>query len=532
MKLPLCLFTLTAACAGVEKKPVPPGGDPRLALVTEIAAARLESEKLLVEQSAMAWRNWVLGDPLDLAKPLLGHAALFSKETVSKVRALEALTADPRERRALQIFRVYLSGEIVARETAELSDQVGTLEAVATFNGADGVEHPYRELERLTANERDHQKRVALYDAALPVVDRLTPLLEQKEAITLKVLPDLGYPSYVSYAAELREADLAALGSQAETVLDQTEGVYRINMDRALRTELGLALADARRADISRFNRSVDLDAAFPADKMMARLRETLLGMGFDLSRQPGIRIDDAALPSKNPRAVCFDVKVPGDIRLSVKPVGGLSDYRALFHEAGHAEDYANVTTPVFEFRQLGDGAPTEAYAFVFESLLANPLWLADHTSLSEAKIAELVRAAAVKQLYLLRRCAGRLLFEFAWHAGFENPAAKYQAILGRAYSFAVTPDDARRYLVDHDDFFSSADYFRAWFLAAQIQARLAKEAGPRWWTSPKTGALLRSLWADGNALTVDDIAKRLGDPALELHPLLAQFTEVLVKAP
>ena len=36
--------------------------------------------------------------------------------------------------------------------------------------------------------------------------------------------------------------------------------------------------------------------------------------------------------------------------------------------------------------------------------------------------------------------------------------------------------------------------------------------------------SLLRSLWAEGNGPTVDEIARRLGDPGLELEPLLKHF--------
>ncbi len=295
-------------------------------------------------------------------------------------------------------------------------------------------------------------------------------------------------------------------------------------MDRELRTELGLPLADARRADISRFNRSPDLDAFFPADKMLARLQTTLQGLGIDLEKQANIRIDDKQLPSKNPRAVCFPVQVPGDVRLSLKPIGGVADYRALFHEAGHAEHYANTTTSVFEFQQLGDNASTEAYAFLMEGLIDNPLWLADNAGITGRKLDDFIRSSAVKKLYLLRRYAGKLLFELDTDSGPEG----YRTFLMRAYGFPVTLGDSRRYLVDRDDFLYSADYFRAWFLAAQIDEKLTQRFGARWWKSTGAGEVLKSLWASGNALSVDEVARRLGDPGLELEPLFRHFEGIL----
>ena len=233
---------------------------------------------------------------------------------------------------------MFLAGEFVGRATAPLSDKAATLQAEASFQGPDGSEHPYRELERLLAGEKDHRLRVALYDAALPVIEKLNPLLIERDTLTATLLPQLGYATPQAFSAELRRVDLAELGRSANQLLTRTEVVYLAAMDRELRVELGLPLADTRRPDISRFNRSPDLDAFFPPDKMLARLETPLHGLGIDLEKQSNIRIDDKQLPSKNPRAVCLPVQVPGDVRLSLKPIGGVADYRALFHEAGHAE--------------------------------------------------------------------------------------------------------------------------------------------------------------------------------------------------
>lgn len=528
-----------ASPATVSTMPTPvaiPAGS----LLAQVDAAREEARKLLIVQAELAWNNWVLGDPLDLAKTYLGHEQLFSQRTIELVRTLEAETKEPQRHRALGYFRVYLSGEMLSAQTAALSDEVSTIEASATFwaplgkvNGAaagsaEAIEHPYREIDRLTAAERDHHARVSLYAAATVVVDKLNPLLHEKEERIRTLLPSLGYGSYGDFGAELRSTDLTALKKTADDVLVRSEAFYRPSMERELQTELGLSLADTRRADLSRFNRSADLDAYFSADKMLPRLRETLKGLGIDLDAQSNIRIDDAPLPNKNPRAVCFNAQVPKDIRLSVKPLGGVTDYRALFHEAGHAEHYANTKTQLFEFQQLGDNAPTEAYAFVFEDLIDNPLWLADHTGLSGPKLADFVRASAVKKLYLLRRYAGKLIFELAWHAGDPDPQRLYQSVLSRAYGFPVSDDDAKRYLVDHDPFFYAADYFQAWFLAAQIEAKLRERFGERWWMLTGAGDLLKSLWAEGNGLTVDEIARRLGDPGLRIEPLLQHLEAAL----
>jgi hypothetical protein len=504
-------------------------------LASRVAGYREEARKLLMQQSELYWRNWVYGDPIDITATYAGHERLFSPEAVADVAKLAALERDPDRNRALGFLRLYLVGEIVGRAVAPLSDKAANLEADATFKTPGGVDQPYRELNRLLANEVNYQLRGQLSDAALPVVRQLNPILEEKERVTRKLLGELGFSSYDAFGAALRQADLTALAKLADDVLTSTEGLYRAAMEKETRGLLGIGLPGMRRADIPRFNRSASLDTYFPANKLIPTLKATLAGMGIDLEKQPNIRIDDAPLPKKNPRAVCFAIVVPRDIRLSVKPLGGVSDYEALFHESGHAEHWAHTQTEAFEFQQLGGNATTEAYAFVLENLLENPRWLEEKVGLTGDKRDAFVHGAAVRKLYMLRRYAGKLLFEIRWHQGAkgsEDPQALYRSVLERAYGFPVSASDAERYLVDHDAFFYSADYFRAWFLAAQIEAHLQKQLGPSWWDSPAAGKALAELWRYGNQLNVDEVAKKLGEPGVQAKPLLDHFQQLLGTRP
>ncbi len=521
------LLGVALGCAAVP--PPPKESQVKEPSLTDVVAAmRSEARALVQKQSELAWRNWVFGDPIDLAATYAGHESLFSPASMAPVRRLRDQTADPVERLALDDFRLYLAGEVIGRAVAPLSDQAQNLEAAATFQTPSGIEQPYRELNKLLANEPSYALRGQLSDAALSVVRQLAPILEEKERRTQALLSQVGFPSYAAFGAELRGADLDALSALAGKVLDDTESLYRSAMETEVQATLGISLAGMRRADVPRLDRVASLDAYFPADQMMPRLEKTLAGLGLDLPKQRAIRVDDSPLPKKNPRAVCFPIVVPTDIRLSVKPLGGLPDYEALFHETGHAEHYANSTVTLWELQQLGDGAPTEAYAFVLEDLVGDPRWLEETVGLSGEKLRAQLRGAAVRKLYMLRRYAGKLRFEIAWHAGAKDPKELYRKELSRAYAFPVSESDAERYLVDHDDFFYSADYFRAWFLAAQIEEKLVQRFGATWWHDPKAGQLLVSLWRWGNQLGVDEVAKQLGDPGLRTEPLLAKLKSAI----
>src|SRR5439155_13741233 len=99
---------------------------------------------------------------------------------------------------------------------------------------------------------------------------------------------------------------------------------------------------------------------------------------------QKNIHLDTQTRPLKSPRAFCSTIQVPDDVRLVIKPSGGVLDYEALLHEAGHAEHYGNIDrTLSFPYRCLGDAAVTESYAFLLEYLMHEPRWLHRHLGIT-----------------------------------------------------------------------------------------------------------------------------------------------------
>ena len=145
---------------------------------------------------------------------------------------------------------------------------------------------------------------------------------------------------------------------------------------------LGLGLADVRKHDIGFLFRAPHLDKFFAADRMMKVMDDTLDGLGLQLSERPNIHVDAESREKKRPRAFCSAIKVPGDVVLCIRPQGGMDDYRALFHEMGHAQHFGNVSSDMsFEFKYLGDAGLSETYAFLFDHLPGSRDWLASTSS-------------------------------------------------------------------------------------------------------------------------------------------------------
>jgi hypothetical protein len=504
------------ATAVVDAGPPAPPADPR----TLIEPLRAEARALLKTQTELYWKHWTTGEPIDLAATYANHDALFGAASVTRLQAAEAAEPDAGSRRALEHLELYLAGEHLAQAVAQIGESQAAIEGAATIT-VEGSELPFRQLEQSLAMEPSHPRRLAIAAAAAPVLARLAPLLEQRQTLLAQQLSALGYPGYEAYGARLREADLDALSTLAEQVLSQTDALYPKALAEAVHRELNLALTDVRRADLPRFFHASAVQSAFPAPQQLPRFIALLQGMGIDLQGLKAITIDARVLPRKSPRALCLAVSVPDDVRLSIKPQGGVDEAAQLFHEGAHAVALASTTTPTWELQQLGDAAVAESLARLFENLVSDPRYLAELGMTGELLDRD-VRSAAVKQLYLLRRDAALFLLERAAHGTpmLQGDALRARAreLLSRAEGVPLDDLDVSRELFHRGDFFDSADGLRARVLAGQLEQQLTTRFGDRWWHKPEAGTFLRGLWAEGTGLSATALEEHLGatlpDPA------------------
>jgi hypothetical protein len=253
---------------------------------------------------------------------------------------------------------------------------------------------------------------------------------------------------------------------------------------------------------------------------------ETLYRLGFDLSDEPNIRLDLDDRPQKSPRACVIASDPPSIVHLITRAQGGLHDYQAFLHEAGHALHYAGVDPDLpYTFRSLSrDHALTEIYSYILEAITREPAWHAEHFGLSDAEAAENAEATTFLEAALFRRYTAKLQFELEFWSRFRDDggsSAGYAERLSAATGFRYRPD---QYLSDMDAGFYSADYLRAWIRSAQLRSHLVSEIGEDWWRNPGTGELLRGLWHEGTRPSSEEIAGRLGFEPLDIAPLLHEL--------
>ncbi|MFL5354460.1 chromosome segregation protein SMC [Archangium sp.] len=497
----------------------------------EVAQLATEAEALLKAQDLLVWRYWAEGAKADMASTYVGKEALFSLDNIRKIDRVRQRTTDARELRALTALQSHFAGEYLAQQLAEENDTLAALEASLSFQ-VEGRDVRWHDLERQLANERSAPKRKALYTAATPALERLNLVLRKREERMELMLRELGYTSYESFGGELRQTDLGRLALLAEEVLQATEAPYKEVMERLSQRELGMPFTSLTRADLPRLFRPREVDGFFPKSELLLRAHGTLAGMDIDLGEMKNVRIDARDdVKRKSSRPLALGIEVPGDVRLSVRPVEGALEQARLMHEVGHALHYAFTKESRFELAKLGNTTVTEAYAALFEDLAEDPVWLEEHVGLTGKDRAAYLAATSAHKLFLIRRAAGKLLYQLALHRQQEEAVDArelYKAIIERVDEMPATDDDVARYAVEQEDFFQSADNFRAWFLAGQLQGQLKARFGPAWWHEPESGKFLRELWSHGNALSAREVAEAMGEKGIAPDVLLLRLGTTL----
>ena len=495
-----------------------------------LAELRARAEAFLVE-SRREWYECGAGlkEEVRLGEILAAYADLFARESVEAVRALARAADDEAESARLSALLGFLVFGAIRHACGDLSDRALRFETRAMVRTASGEEIPYRGSAVALLNEPDRARRTFLENARSEALGEKNGLLEEIHRVTHGMSESLGFGGYLGMMAELKPYPLEPVRDEMRRFLDRTETLYGEAMEEALRRE-GVPASSARRHDALRLFRGAAFDGLFPAEKMESSAREICAAMGLDLLAEGRVRLDVEERPRKSPRAFCAAVRAPEEVYLVIRPRGGHDDYRAFWHELGHALHFAGVAEDAgFEARRLGDNSVTEGFAMLFDHLLLEPLWLADALGGEASDYAAFLRRHALFELYMLRRYAAKVDYELALHRGAElaGKADLYQEKLGAATGVEF-PEAS--WLDDVDPFFYCANYLRAWMLQAQLSETLKGRFGRRWWASEASGAFLTELWRDGQRRDGDALSRHLGFGRLGTEPLEAQIRSLMAR--
>jgi hypothetical protein len=454
------------------------------------------------------------------------YADLFTRNQLDALREAER-GAEGDEREQLYRLRKVCEGGIVSAELVEREDVLENAELAArlTFRGD---ELPLRAAQARLAvlhGYGDREELGELYsDLNATFNDERLELLRTGEELAAALS---GEPDPVARNEEEKAISLRALADALGKAGDAAEQSYlRLRetwFERLLGPERDEQPCSYHMAYVRRLS---PLEAVYTKERATDVCLETLKELGFDLASDPNIKPDLDDRPQKSPRACVIASDPPTIVHLITRAQGGLHDYQAFLHEAGHALHYAGCDPNLpYTFRRLSrDHALTEIYSYIVEATSREPGWHALHFGLSDEDATRNAEATTFLEALLFRRYSAKLEFELDFWARFaedDGTATGYAERLTAATGVRYRSDG---YLSDMDAGFYSADYLRAWIRSAQLRARLVEDVGEDWWRSPETGERLRELFREGTKPSSEEVAGRLGFDPLDTRPLLDEL--------
>jgi hypothetical protein len=455
------------------------------------------------------------------------YADLFTREQLGALHDEEAAAAEGEARERLYRLRKTCEGGIVAAELAERDDELqnAILAARVTFKGE---ELPLRTALAKLAVIDDYRDRDELgqihREASAAFNEQRLELLRAYEELEADLS---GEPDPVARNEEEKQVSMrdlkTVLGAASEEIETRFIAMREHWFERLLGPERDEVPASAHMSYVRRLS---PLASTYTKERATEVCLDTLGKLGFDLAADPHIRLDLDDRPQKAPRACVIASDPPQVVHLITRAMGGLHDYQAFLHEAGHALHYAGVepTLPMAFRRLARDHALTEIYSYICEAITREPGWHAEHFGLSDDEAAENAEATVFLEALLFRRYAAKLGYELDFWSGFEDAG-----LASDDYADRLTTATGMRYprdghLGDMDAGFYSADYLRAWIRHAQLRRFLIREVGEDWWRSTATGDILRGLFTEGTKPSSEEIAARLGFEPNDTKPLIGEL--------
>lgn len=488
----------------------------------ELGRVRGDLEPFQNELMAEFYSNYAgLKDELSTVPIYDRYAHLFSAEAVAVIAKAGEDTPPEEDTRWQRYLGTFSTMGHIESAVKTLTDKVNTWEAKTTVSFA-GEEIPYRMVPVRLRNEADLETRRKLFQAKLETMEDLNTLLMERMGGVHDKSSELGFKNYRDMCSSLKGIDYRAFEKIMEDLIRRTEKLYVEQMDAVLREKAGVALSDAWSCDIPFAFKGEEYDRYFSKNRLVEAFFETLSAMGIEPGSYSNITIDNEEREKKSPRAFCAPVRVPEDIKLVIKPMGGWRDYESFLHEGGHAWHFGSTSRELpAEYRYLGDNSVTEAFAFLFNYLVTDRLWLKRYLGLEEPE--RFIRFALINKLMFLRRYSSKLVYEMKLHQGrvSSDHADVYRTTLQRGLKFRHTE---KHFLEDVDDGFYCAEYLRAWVFEGQLRAVMKEKFGEEWFANDKAGGYLKELWAYGQKFKADELVQTVGYVELDIEPLVEEI--------
>lgn len=429
-------------------------------------------------------------------------------------QVLSELLSSPRvdeaKRARLVLLRRYVARAHLEAATALERDRVENFLHAHTFFAAARTWTP-AEVQRDGAKLAAREARVALYADWSSQLETHESHAARKFDRTLEAIAALKLTP-TSFVEELHGRPIAERAKAAETMLKETADAHLDLLGYALKkVDPLLTPRVAAEHDAERAANAPWLMESFRREDLQHALTRCLGDLGLSLNADGRLTVDSDARPGRDPRAQCFELKVPDSIRLLLTPDSGVEAWSGWLSTWGIGLHRANVgrTLPFVE-RRLGDRAVIDAIGVLFESFLLDEGWLKRYLRFSAAQAREAARAFAFRQLHQVRKSAARALY--------SHEATSRGSTSGLPDDFRPRMANALHVDVPRGETLFAIDAFGdqllrldAFSLEHALRSQLLERFNEDFWRNPATGRWLLDLAARGQRDDAVAVAKFYG---------------------
>ncbi len=405
---------------------------------------------------------------------------------------------------------VFVAEDLFVRSRVEPLQAVFTQWMAGAKAQVDGEDVAFRKIINWCQDCADWRKRQVLAREARALCRFLAPFSHATwQALVAAVREELGYDSYLAYCQARRRMCLDEQAKRCRELLSSGRQAYLRAADKWLnRVCPGRRLHEASRFDAIYLLGMRYMDHLARDTISLDSAMEFFRRLG--VSERKGLRVHMEGSPGR--QSFCVPVSIPGEVHLIVGPLAGWVDWEALFHEMGHAFSFIHTDPGLaLEAREFFlSGAVSEAFAFLFQRLAMNPVFLETLARKDGVRaLDELSGMHELKFQVLTRRYGAKFLIEYENFRKDRISSGQdlYARIMGRETGFFYHPET---YLFDLMPDFYSLDYFLAFVASGLLEKRLKTEFGKEWFRDGQAIETLKGWASVGNLYELDEFMKEV----------------------
>ena len=450
------------------------------------------------------------------------YSDFFSLEQIQEAKAeLDQTELASSRLKSTRKIIGYLMDQHLDLQTIQLTQEIEQFEADERVVW-EGQEIPLSLIPPRLHQESDAKKRRSLYDTYMGALQKSELKINKLSQLRAAAV-GLGFKTYTEAREHICGVDFRQLLYSFDAAMNELEDVFKDQFRNSLEMSLGIPYREAGSWDLAHWLKKNDEENVFSEIGLHPVVNAAKEALGIQPEHPDAVLHETARETLKYGRPFCIPLRIPQEIRIVVFPGRGFLQYASLLHENGHAHGFAwtSASLPA-EHRIWGDRALSEAYGFLFESLMRDSHWL--ERMLSFKNRANFMRFQWLFHVFLMLRSAAKLRFALGLHESesFERIPELFSETM---QSYTGLRHQPEAWLGEVLDEFESADYLRGGILEAMLREYLRSKYGRAWFLNRSAGRFLKEIWETGMLYRADELCREIGfanlDPQILAEELL-----------